>query len=260
MKILVLPDCQVKPGVPIEHLEWAGKYIVEKQPDVIVQIGDFGDLPSLSSYDVGTKSFEGRRYKDDIEAVHVGMRKLLSPLWDFNIRAKKNKEKQYNPRMVLTLGNHCDRITRAVNKDAKLEGIIGLSDLGYEDFGWEVVPFLKPIVIEGIAFCHYFPSGTLGRATTSARAILNKMHMSCIAGHLQGRDIAFAKRADGKNITAIIAGSFYQHDEEYLSPMTNQHWRGLLVCHEVHEGNFDEMLVSISYLKRKYSSQAQKGA
>jgi hypothetical protein len=110
------------------------------------------------------------------------------------------------------------------------------------------------VVIGGVAFCHYYPSGSLGRATGSARAILNKMHMSCFAGHLQGRDIAYGKRADGTEITSIIAGSFYQHNEDYLSPMTNNHWRGLYVLHAVKDGSCDEMAVSLEYLKRKYGN------
>lgn len=69
LRILVIPDCQVKPGVPLDHMSWIGKLIVDKKPDVIVNIGDFADIPSLSSYDVGKKSFEGRRYVDDLEWV-----------------------------------------------------------------------------------------------------------------------------------------------------------------------------------------------
>jgi len=63
---LVLPDMQVKEGVDLSYLDWVGKYIVDKKPDVIINIGDFADMPSLSMYDVGKKSFEGRRYKKDI--------------------------------------------------------------------------------------------------------------------------------------------------------------------------------------------------
>ena len=36
MRILVIPDCQVKQGVPLEHLTWAGRYAAKKKPDVIV--------------------------------------------------------------------------------------------------------------------------------------------------------------------------------------------------------------------------------
>jgi hypothetical protein len=251
-KHLVIPDCQVKPGVPLDHLEWCGRYIVDKQPDVVICIGDFADMPSLCSYDTGKKSFEGRRYKADIKAAQEGMNKLLTPLWEYDKWTKSSHKPRYRPRLVMTLGNHEDRITRCIESDPKLEGMLSLDDLGYKECGWEVYPFLKGVMIDGVIYSHYFPSGQLGRPCTSARAILSKHHMSCIAGHQQGRDIAYGKRADGRNITAIIAGSFYQHDEDYLNPMTNQHWRGVYVLHEVQDGAFDEMAVSLSYLRRKY--------
>src|SRR5678815_49120 len=84
-KILVIPDVQAKPGNDFTFLRKLGMYIVEKQPDIIVNIGDFADMPSLSSYDVGKKSFEGRRYVKDIEAAHEAQTALLEPLWDLSL-------------------------------------------------------------------------------------------------------------------------------------------------------------------------------
>jgi hypothetical protein len=251
-KHLVIPDCQVKAGVPLEHLDWLGQYILKIRPDVIVQIGDFADMPSLCSYDEGKKAFEGRRYKIDIAAVQTGMGLLLGPIRELWVKQKK---KAYNPRLVLTLGNHEDRITRAIESEAKLEGVLSLKDLRYEEWGWEVIPFLQPITVDGIVYNHYFPTGQMGHPCTTARSILNKYHMSCFAGHQQGRDIAYARRADGSTITAIISGSFYQHDEDYLSPITNSVWKGVWVLHEVANGAFDEMPVSLNYLKRKYGGK-----
>ena len=51
MKIFVIPDVQAHSGTDITHLIAAGKYAVEKKPDVIVCLGDFADMPSLSSYE-----------------------------------------------------------------------------------------------------------------------------------------------------------------------------------------------------------------
>ena len=34
----IIPDTQIKDGVPLDHLTWAGKYIAEKKPDVVVMI------------------------------------------------------------------------------------------------------------------------------------------------------------------------------------------------------------------------------
>jgi hypothetical protein len=71
-------------------------------------------------------------------------------------------------------------------------------------------------------------------------------------GHVQRRDIAFDYTASGQQITGIFAGTFYQHDEEYMNPQGNRHWRGVWMLHQVEDGEFDEMPVSLDYLKRKY--------
>lgn len=251
-KILYIPDCQVKEGVDLSFLDWIGKYIVAKKPDIIVQGGDFSDMPSLSSYDIGKKDFEGRRYHKDIEVTHEAMRKLLNPLREFNEKARATKAKQYKPKLVLTLGNHEERINRVTNSDPKLDGTISIEDLGYKEFGWDVYPFLYPVVIDGVCFSHYFPTGVAGRAATTSSALVSKMHMSCVAGHQQGKQVAYGKRPDGTTVTCIIAGSCYLHDEKYMGHQGNDHWRGIIMLHEVHDGCFDEMFISLNYLQRKY--------
>lgn len=249
---LYLPDCQIRAGDNLDFLTAAGNYIVEKRPDVVICGGDFADMPSLSSYDVGKKSFEGRRYITDIEATKAAMAALMEPLKAFNRKAKAGHRERYTPRLELTLGNHEARITRAVNDDAKLEGVLSINDLGYAEHGWNVHPFLDVIIVDGVAYSHYFVTGVAGRAAASAAAQLRKTNMSSVAGHQQGLQIATGSRADGARLTGVIAGSYYEHNEDYLGPQGNRHWRGLLVMHDVHDGEFDLMPVSLDYIKRKY--------
>lgn len=248
---MVIPDTQCKDEQDFEYLTRIGQYIVEVQPQVVVHLGDFADMPSLSSYDVGKKSFEGRRYTKDIEAAKKAMHCLLDPLYSYNTNAKLQKKKQYHPRKVMLLGNHENRIARAINDDPKLEGLISYKDLPYDD--WEVHDFLKPVFIDGIAYSHYFPTGVMGRAATTASAMVSKLHMSCIAGHQQGKQVAYGKRPDGSTITCIIAGSCYEHDEDYLGPQGNNHFRGILMAYDVQNGSFDEHFVSLKYLKEHYA-------
>lgn len=248
-RIMVIPDVQAKPGNDFSFLMREGTYAVEKKPDIIVCIGDFADLPSLSSYDKGKKSFEGRRYKRDCEAAHWAMSAFMTPIVEYN---ERNPKRPYKPRLVLTLGNHEERILRAVNDDPKLDGVMSVDDLKYKDFGWEVYPFLEVVVIEGIAFSHYFTSGQMGRPAASAQAQLRRTNMSCVAGHQQGKQIAYGYRADGSTITSIICGSNYEHTEDYLGPQGNRHYRGFLMLHEAKDGAFDEMWVSINYINRRY--------
>lgn len=252
MKILVIPDVQAKPDTCFAFLNKLGHYIVEKKPDKIICLGDFADMPSLSSYDVGKKSFEGRRYTADIQASHNAMTSLLSPVWQWNSSAKASKHKLYKPKMVMLYGNHENRVNRVVNDDPKLDGVLSLDDLKYSEFGWETVPFLDVHIEDGIAFSHYFVTGLAGRPAATANAQLAKKHMSCIAGHQQGLMIATAYKADGKQITSLIAGSCYEHTELYMSQQGNNHWRGFLMLHDVRDGEFDLMTVSLNYLNKKY--------
>ncbi len=248
--IMVIPDTQVRPGVDISYLNWIGRYAAAKQPDIIVHMGDHWDMPSLSSYDFGKKQYEGRRYLADIAVGNEAFRVLNTPIVRLQERQRINKEKQWRPRKVFLRGNHEQRVERAVNSDAKLEGIIGYHDMDTLD--WEVYKFLEVVEIEGIAFSHYFTTGTAGRPAATASAQLNKKHQSCIAGHQQGRQIATAYKANGKPITSIIAGSAYPHEEDYLGAQGNKHWRGIIMLYESNEGSFDESFISLNYLERKY--------
>ena len=242
LKIAYIPDVQAMPGVPFTHLAAAGKYIALKRPDAIVCAGDFGDYPSLGHFNSPLER-EGLRYKKDVAAVHEAMETLMTPI---------RKASGYRPWMEFLLGNHEDHIRRYADEHPEMEGHVSLADLRLESYGWRVHPFMQPVGIGGVAFCHYFPSGVMGRPITTARALMTKLHMSAVAGHQQGRDIAFGRRADGGDMTAIISGSFYQHTYKYLSPFTNAHWRGMWMLHEVRDGQFDEMALSIKYLLRRF--------
>jgi hypothetical protein len=231
---------------------WAGEAICDYRPDVVINIGDFADMPSLSTHDVkGSKYFEGLRYKKDVEVVKEAMQKMLAPLRTMQKVQKDSKHKVYKPRMVMLMGNHENRISRAVNNNPTLEGLISTKDLNYEK-DWEVHEFLHPVFINGVGFNHYWPVGAMGRPASTASAIISKLHMSCIAGHQQGKQVAYGKRADGQAICSIIAGSYYLHDESYMDQLSNKHWRGLVMLNEVNDGHFDEMFLSIEYLGKRY--------
>lgn len=252
-KHLFISDVQAKEGVPLEHLDWLGQYIVEKKPDVIICAGDFADMPSLSSYDKGKRSFEGRRYKKDIAAAKLAMNTLLGPLRKHNSHMKRIKQKQYKPPKHMLLGNHEQRIERAVEAQAELEGILGYHDLPYED--WIVHDFLKPVVIDDILYVHYLANPMTGKpyTGTALNQLMKVQHSFCV-GHKQTLDHATYFTPLGKQTTGIVAGAFYQHDEEYKGYQGNAHWRGVVMLHDVHEGSFDPMFISLEYLRRRYGT------
>lgn len=238
--IAVIPDVQAKPGVSNDHLEWVGNYLAEKRPDVVVCIGDFADLPSLSSYDRGKGAAEGQRVAADIGAAQAAMKRLMAP-----IRAVRG----YRPRLVLTLGNHEQRLDRYAEDNPSLIGTLSSGSLAYETWGWEVVPFLEVITIEGVEFSHYFTSGPMGRPVSSAAALMKQRQASAVMGHVQKVEMSF--HPSGK--IAMFVGCCYTHDETYLTPQGNRCRRQLVMLHEVRDGIFDPMFCSLEYLKRRYS-------
>lgn len=235
----MIPDTQAKPGVPIEHMAWIGRYIAAKKPDYIVHLGDHWDMPSLSSYDRGRKCAEGRRAMKDIEAGNKAMSLLTSQY--------RTGGMAYRPEEHFLLGNHEERIDRHVEANPELDGIFGYHLLNLD--GWTVHPFLKIHKIEGIEFCHYIPSeGNRKYALSSARSILNSRHCSVIVGHNQYTDMAIHKATKH---TVIMAGCAYLHDEDYIP--NNDYRRQIVMLNEVRNGIFDPMFVSLDFLRTRYA-------
>lgn len=244
---LVIPDIQAKPNCPHDHLEWIANYAIEKKPDVIIQIGDWADMPSLSLYDKGKRCYEGRRYVKDIEAANFSLERFERQLEDYN---RANPETPYNPKKILTRGNHEHRIPRATMLDASLDGKLTLADLDFERRGWECHDFLEVVKIDGIEYSHYFISGNMGRPVSTAAALLRVRNGSATMGHVQHCDMAMHKTTQH---IGLFAGICYLHDEDYLGPQGNATRRQIVMKHEVEDGRYDPMFVSLRFLQKRYA-------
>lgn len=253
---LVIPDTQVKPGVRIDHLERIGKYAAEKRPDVIVHLGDHWDFPSLSSYDRGKKSFEGRRYAADIKAGNKALALLEAPILE-EIQASRTRkgDSPWSPRLVLLRGNHEERLLRAIEQDPVLEGTMGYHD--FADENWETHDFLNVVWIHGVAYSHYFANKMSGRpyGGQSIDTRLKTIGHSFTMGHQQTLMFGCRPTLGGMHY-GLVAGNCYQHDEGYRGPQANDEWRGIIVKNEVSGGSYDPMFVSLDFLQRRFGGRA----
>ena len=259
MKIFIIPDTQVKPGVPLNHLEAAGNYIADKKPDVVVHLGDHWDMPSLSVFtQKGSMEWEGLRYRDDIEAGKEGMETLLKPLRDMQRKQVLGHRSRYYPRMVYLTGNHdpAVRCKRFIENDPRLAGMMSGADAEIEKFGWEEKEFLSITKIGGIAFSHYFINPHSAKKAPLGGMIdtmLKNCGFSFIQGHTQGLKTGKHFLSDGTCRMGIVAGSFYQHDEDYMGPQGNaSHWRGCIMLNEVKDGGADVCELSLNYLMKEW--------
>lgn len=256
---IVIPDLQIKAGVDTTHLDWIGQYICDHfkdRPNVkIIQLGDLWDLPSLSSYDRGKKAMEGRRYLEDVQAGNDGMARLNAPLNALNAKRRKNKERCWLPEKILLRGNHEDRIRRACEDNAQIDGLMGMHQL--ESPGWTVYDYLEPVDIDGIIYSHVFIQPMTGRPMGGAALTrLKNLGASFTMGHQQTLDYA-VRFVQGRSQHGLVCGSAYLHDEDYMSPQGNSsHWRGIIVCFDVDGGGYDPLFISLNYLARKYAGMS----
>ena len=244
----IIPDRQAKKGVPLDHNKWLGQAIAEYKPDVLIDLGDNADFPSVSTHSViGSMDKEGQRLIHDIDVAKEADRILF-----------ENMGKWRPKRMVRLRGNHENRLERYLQSNPVLEGIIGLDLL--DDGDWEIIPFSNGApgvaVIDGINYAHYFANPNTGKPIGGTASYkLTAIGSSFVQGHVQGYDVGSKQFATGKVIRGIVAGSFYIHDEPYKG-QANNHDRKCLVLNEVENGNFCEMPLSLNYLCRKYEGMS----
>ena len=242
MKILVIPDTQVKPGVPIAHMKWAAKAVKDYlgEGDHVVHMGDHWDFPSLSSYS-SRRELESARVLEEIEAGNEAMALFWSTL-------KRMKKK---PTFHLHGGNNEHRLHRLINDHPILDGV--LSDELLNRDGWKFYPFKYVNEIGGVYFTHYFYAPYTGRAYGgTAHNILRNVGLSFVQGHRQGKDVAARSLPNGQVQRALICGSCYLHREEYLGPQAKESWQGVVVLNDVLDGDYDMMELSLKYLCRRY--------
>jgi len=249
---LIIPDVQVRPGVPTEHIAWAAKAAVDYKPDVIVVMGDWWDLPSLSMHDLpGSKEAEGRRVREDIDVGNAAFEMFWQPIKAEMDRLKKNKKRPWDPERHFLMGNHEDRLSRAICRDPKFDGFLSLDDL--KTPGFQRHDYLRIVRIDGISYCHSFPNVHSNRAIGGTIVNrLNHVGSSFVQGHQQG--FLYASKQYPDHIKhGLVAGRYYQHHESYRAEdVQDCEWSGIVVLNQVHEGDYDLMPLRIGYLRRKY--------
>jgi hypothetical protein len=247
-RIFVIPDTQVRPGVPTDHFDWIGALIREYEPEYVVHIGDHWDMSSLSSY-AGELAREGQRYVADIEAGNAALLRLHDAMGGYKPKRK-----------IILRGNHENRIDRAVADNPKLAGALSCDHFNDRALGWEVVDYNGDhpgiIDIEGVKFAHYFAAmNAKGAIGGTAQNKLLKIGEPYVMGHVQGLDTGHKQFATGRVIRGIVAGSCYLHDESYKGH-ANTHWRGVVVLNGVRNGNFGLMDIPLIDICPKFEGMS----
>jgi len=250
--ILVIPDIHCTPEESNERADWLSKFIIDTKPDIVVNMGDQFDMASLSSYDKGKRSFQGKSFKNDLES---GL-EFHSRLWD-PIRATKKKL----PYRIVLEGNHEHRIERALDLSPELDGTIGFRDYDFDSYYNEVVRYEggTPGIVDvcGTLFAHYFISGVMGRPMGGkwpAKAILEANKQSSVQSHIHTLDYATTVTQGNKIIHSLVAGCYHDKVPGWAGNI-GRFWRsGVAVLENARDGDFDFSWISSHRLRDAYKS------
>ncbi len=248
---LIIPDIHANPEHNNDRADLLAKLIIDLRPDVVINLGDQWDMSSLSGFDKGKKSFEGRSIHRDIECG----REVSERIWQPIKRTKKRL-----PYRVFLEGNHEERIKRVVNTSRELDGWLSTKDLEIERWYDEFIPYNGNtpgvISIDGINYAHYFVSGVMGRPIGGehpAYSLLTKEFVSCTAGHIHVVDWCERTTVDGGKIYGLIGGCFIDYPVSWAGEVNKLWWRGVIIKRNVENGAYDPEFVSLDRLKKEYT-------
>ena len=187
----------------------------------------------------------------DIQVGNEAFERFVAPINREIAKRKQGHRTRWQPECHFLFGNHEHRLTRAIFRDPKWEGIISTDSLRTP--GFQRHEFLKIVIIDGIKYCHYFPNPLSGKAiggTIPNR--LNHIGGSFVHGHQQGFQYG-SKQYPDHVAHGLVCGRFYAHHEAYRpSDVQESEWNGIVVLNEVRDGNYDLMPLSFNYLRKKY--------
>jgi hypothetical protein len=253
MKHAMIPDTQIFPGSETGHIRAAAKYLRKHRPDKIILIGDWWDFPSLSSYDkAGDRGWESKNLIADLASGWDAMKVFL----------KGVRTNRYDPEIHFCVGNHEYRVTRAASSAnlRRMDTHLSLSELilkPLEQLDVTTHQFLEIADLDGICYSHYFvnPTSLMSNAIGGTiESKLKSLGRSFSMGHQQTKQTGEIYTCTGKRRRGLVCGRFYSDYHEYLGPQKNaQSWSGILLKHEVDEGDYDLMEVSMEYLMKEYT-------
>lgn len=254
MDIFIFPDSHTRQGEDnVTRFEAAGNYIVHHQPDIIVDLGDHWDFPSLSSYDEGLEAMEGQRYEDDV----LAGQEAFDAFQDVIDRYNRGRKVKYKPRKEFIFGNHEQRLEKFLQKNPKFRKTIGLDKLGLKERGWNTTAYREKLYLEGFVFTHHFVN-RVGRPLSSAsnigNTIYNKESISGIQGHNHLLQYSYNVGGDGRKYLSGSFGWFGALDqvEGYAKDTMHGWWNGITVLKDVSKGYGDIEVISQERLLKEY--------
>lgn len=247
MKIIAIGDTHTVEGYDNYRFSVLGEFAAEELHGVedahVVQIGDWSDVIGFNRH--GKKiEMEGARWKGDIDATHDALDRFMEPFY---------RRKKRLPQRWITLGNHENRVDEYVADHPSLQGTIGSWQLGFEKFGFNVIPFRRTLTLNGVNFVHHLSGQSrIVPKVNSPSNGFKARGVSWVVGHSH---IAMHHRhnfEDGRTVHGIDLGCAIHknmgHQENWSCQTAYKYDRGVWVFDNVRDGDFDVKYVRLETL------------
>lgn len=187
-----------------------GVFLLSNKPDVVVDLDDRFDLPSLNTKRgaslMGTDAADADH--DLFDEIQAG-KDSLDTTWriiekdnERHIRAG-HKERVYAPYKHACLSNHTDFLNRLTKRHHSMKKVMSVGTVRkiYREQGHNVSEYLQAAIIAGIAF-HHLVHAKLpqGLAIDRHYAVCG---MSSISGHVHESQVRNYRRSDGSRQTTM---------------------------------------------------------
>lgn len=246
IRLVCIGDAHDAPAIPDKsRFEWMGRYINETKPDIVVQIGDFATLDSLSTH-TPNESFAGKSKPT-----------FMADMVSFNLALEamqiEGTEKH------CTLGNHERRLYLFEDRAPEAYGMMQCElQKIFERHKWTCSPYGQITYYGGVGFVHAAINKlgkTYGGKNAEGGAIANDSVHDLVIGHSHVERRHRAPKIGGNNYVQIInVGCALPdgHIEEYaLHAITG--WSYGLADMVIQNGSVtDYHFVSMASMKEKY--------
>lgn len=263
--LISIPDAHIRPGQNLRRWEALGNFILERQPNYVVQGGDLFEAEPLygitSKKSWTPKSETVVSVEQELETGVKASELLWGPLNKQNAKLKAQKRKQIDIESHLCLGNHDARIQHFVRVNLEFfQERWGVDDpmndvLNQEDYWTFVHEYQKPIEIEGVLFSHNYTSGTATASTLDT--ILKLTSQSAVGYHSHKGEWTWSQTTTGRPTPIVQSGWFFDPEEgtpNWVGPQGGRNWwNGFVVLNDLDgTGKFDPEFFNTERLIREY--------
>lgn len=261
---IIIPDQHVNQNSCLDRFTALGNFIVERQPDWILNMGDVGEWSDFYGNQNRKTKLDNTDYlENEILAIRKSQELIFTPAIKLQKKQKNGRKKVYRYLSELDLGNHDIRLQKALADNVSSGTIPAHID---KHLPWHACHFNKYYSVInpyqtvherfGIAHSHHFINGT--SSASKVDTIVNIAMGSAIGGHTHKAEFSATYTGQLRPTFGLQAGVFMDPASEplqdWLGPQgfTNW-WFGFVMLHGIDgRGGFEPEFISVERLQREF--------